>query len=210
MPKRATTTALRIFPAMEIDQAAYRQEIANHLHDPFNKALVEVFWHGTDDYQRFIARDGLAIQQNILAQIRRDRAYYFEFGNTLKAIPVAKLENLGAIGFSNDLAKEFKKLHAMAPQFLKRADTLAKADERLTLALMHYMERNGDTPQPLQPVFNITNEIQVEPTPITMEASINVAPAEVAVNLPTRHTVTQIERNMAGEIISAEQIEKSI
>lgn len=54
----------------------------------------------------------------------------------------------------------------------------------------------------------ITNEINVEPTPVTLEATI--LPAEVKLNMPARRTHTEIERNMAGEIISADQIEASV
>ena len=54
----------------------------------------------------------------------------------------------------------------------------------------------------------ITNEITVEPTPVTMEATIQ--PAAVQLNLPARRTLTEIERNMAGEIVRAEQIETDL
>jgi hypothetical protein len=205
----ATPAALKSFPALRIDQTAYRQEIANHLHDPFNKALVELFWHGTEDYLRFIARDGLAAQQTLLAQIRHGRAYYIGLGNDLKLFPAKSEKALIESGADPIKAATFQKMRDRADTFLQHGDTLTKADERLTVALMHYLERNGDTPQSVQPIINITNEIAVEPTPVTLEASINM-PAEIAVTLPARQTVSTVERNLAGEIISTSQIEKSI
>lgn len=206
--KAPTTTAstLRSFPALAIDKAAYQQAIANSLHNPVDKAMVELFWHGTDDYQRFIVRDGFAAQQALLAQVRHGRAYYSKVSNDLKSLPTGQ-KDLAALGLSKE---EVAALPAKVAAALHQVDMGTKADERLTLALMHYLERNGDTPQTLQPIVNITNQVNVEPTPITMEANINVAPAEVAVTLPARHTVSTIERNAAGEIIGSEQIEKSI
>lgn len=53
----------------------------------------------------------------------------------------------------------------------------------------------------------IRNIIEVEPTPITMEARIETPAPEVVVQLPNRRTVTDIERDRAGNIVRAEQLE---
>lgn len=197
---------LRSIPPLDIDKAAYRQAIADQLHDPFNKGLVELFWHGTDDYQRFIARDGLEAQQKFLAQIRHNQAHYAGLGRDLKALPVTTVKALENSGADRETAEAFLRLHGKADYFLQQARTLEQANERLTVALMTYLERTGDAPASVQPIINVN----VEPTPIEMEAIINVSPAEVAVQLPPRHSITHIERNLAGEIVKAEQFEKSI
>ena len=53
----------------------------------------------------------------------------------------------------------------------------------------------------------IRNVIEVQPTDVTLEAQINVPPAEVRVQLPSRKTETTIERDGAGNITHASQIE---
>jgi len=204
---RARAT-LKSFPPLDINKAAYRQAIADQLHDPFNQRMVELFWHVTDVYERFIARDGLQVQHKFLSQIRHNQAHYAGLGRDLKAFPVTTVKALENSGADRETAEAFLRLHAKAGTFLQKARTLEQANERLTVALMTYLERTGDAPASTQPIIN--NVINVEPTPITLEASINVEPAEVAVTLPMRHTVTDIQRNMAGEIIRAEQIEKSV
>lgn len=203
--------SLRSYPGQAHDADAYGQAIANELHDPFNKAMVELFWHGTDDYQKFIKRDGLAAQQRLLAQIRNGKTYYFGMIEAAKKIDVAELrrevsKGVDATPGASDALELCGKMGFLKSQY----DRFAIADERLTLALMQYLERHGDEPQSTQPTFNIHNKISVEPTPITLEANINVPATEVSVNLPPRHTITNIERNLAGEIVRADQIETSI
>lgn len=53
----------------------------------------------------------------------------------------------------------------------------------------------------------IRNIIEVEPTPLTLEARIETPAPEVTVNLPARRTETTIERDGAGNIVRAEQLE---
>ena len=55
---------------------------------------------------------------------------------------------------------------------------------------------------------DIRNEIVVEPTPVTLEATIDVPPPEVRVQLPNRKSETTIERDSAGNMVKATQIER--
>jgi lambda family phage portal protein len=62
------------------------------------------------------------------------------------------------------------------------------------------------------PVVNIaatqiTNEITVEPTPVTLEAVIQ--PAEVKLDMPARRTDTEVEYNLAGDIVRSTAIERN-
>jgi lambda family phage portal protein len=54
----------------------------------------------------------------------------------------------------------------------------------------------------------IRNEITVEPTPVTLEANIDMPPTQVQVQLPARRTETLVERDAAGNIARATQVEQ--
>ena len=61
---------MKTYPDIAYDPDNYAEELGRHLDNPFRKALVEISWHGTRQYQSMIERDGMAAQQKILAEIR--------------------------------------------------------------------------------------------------------------------------------------------
>lgn len=61
---------MNIFPDIQYKQDDYRAELGRHLDDPLRKAICEILWHGTRQYQRIIAREGSHAQQEILRQVR--------------------------------------------------------------------------------------------------------------------------------------------
>jgi hypothetical protein len=61
---------MKTYPDIAYDPEKYAEELGRHLDNPFRKALVEITWHGTSQYQKMIERDGMAAQQKILAEIR--------------------------------------------------------------------------------------------------------------------------------------------
>lgn len=67
---------MKMYPAIPIDQDAYRAALGQLLHDAFAVAVLELTWHGTVDYLPFIARDGLNHQRELLAKIRSGLAYW--------------------------------------------------------------------------------------------------------------------------------------
>lgn len=87
---------------------------------------------------------------------------------------------------------------------------LRLAEARLEAALHYFMDhpvkREEAAPPAPQPIV-IENKIMVEPTPVTLEATINAPPAEVTVSLPARKTETTVERDAAGNIVHATQVE---
>ena len=79
-------------------------------------------------------------------------------------------------------------------------------DIRVEQPAIHNTIQVEPTPIHIAPP-EIRNIIEVEPTPITMEARIETPAPEVTVNLPARRTETTIERDAAGNIARASQIE---
>lgn len=59
-----------IYPDVIYSTTEYEQEVAAQLDDPFGLAFVDVFWHGTRQYQCFIERDGVAKHQDYLRRAR--------------------------------------------------------------------------------------------------------------------------------------------
>ena len=59
------------------------------------------------------------------------------------------------------------------------------------------------------PVVNLGNTVvNVEPTPV--QVTNNVPAAEVTVNLPDRHTTSEIQRDLAGNIVNVTQTETTL
>ena len=61
---------MNTYPDITYNLDQYAEELGRHIDNPFHKALVEIGWHGTRQYQAMIERDGMAAQQKILADIR--------------------------------------------------------------------------------------------------------------------------------------------
>lgn len=83
---------------------------------------------------------------------------------------------------------------------------------RLEAALVYFMENQPKRSDPVTeapppaPVINVN----VQPTPINLEAAIHVPPMQdlVITKMPARKTTTRIERNGSGEIVKSTQIEE--
>lgn len=65
-----------IYPDILYSSTEYEQEVAIHLDDPFSLAIVDIFWHGTRQYQSFIERDGVAKHQDYLRRGREGVAQW--------------------------------------------------------------------------------------------------------------------------------------
>ena len=61
---------MNTYPDITYNPEHYAEVLGRHIDNPFRKALVEIGWHGTRQYQAMIERDGMAAQQKILAEIR--------------------------------------------------------------------------------------------------------------------------------------------
>lgn len=71
-----------IYPEVIYSSADYDAALAAHIDDPFPLAIVDIFWHGTRQYQKFIERDGIAKHQEYL---RRGRVGVAQWQETMKA-----------------------------------------------------------------------------------------------------------------------------
>ena len=221
---------MKTYPPIAYQPDAYRAELARHLHDPWAKGLVEVIWHGTVDYQNFIERDGLDHHRTLLAHIRRWRAETRqEVERSNAAAETLRDAALKAEKRACDLIASGKPiLQRKGDQLRRDANTnrqlanksaeatihlyrdqgimLEDADARLTAGLLYYLEnppiRNEAAPPPA-PIIHVN----VEPTPITVEA-IMPAISEVTITaMPIRKTTTTILRDQAGDIATSVQVE---
>lgn len=71
-----------IYPDVIYSSIEYEHEVAAHADDPFSLAIVDIFWHGTRQYQSFIERDGVAKHQDYL---RRGREGVAQWQDKMKA-----------------------------------------------------------------------------------------------------------------------------
>lgn len=65
-----------VYPDVIYSTTEYEHEVAAHADDPFSLAIVDIFWHGTRQYQSFIERDGMAKHQDLLRQGREGVAQW--------------------------------------------------------------------------------------------------------------------------------------
>ncbi|KAF0102461.1 MAG: hypothetical protein FD187_2358 [bacterium] len=81
---------------------------------------------------------------------------------------------------------------------------------RLEAALRYFLDhppKREEAAPPAPQQIVVENKIVVEPTPVTLEATINTPPAAVTVSLPPRRTETSIIRDEFGNISKASQLE---
>lgn len=65
-----------VYPDVNYSSSEYEHEVAAHAGDPFSLAVVDIFWHGTRQYQIFIERDGVARHQDFLRRGREGVAQW--------------------------------------------------------------------------------------------------------------------------------------
>ncbi|MDO9602919.1 MAG: hypothetical protein Q7J02_11415 [Rhodocyclaceae bacterium] len=216
---------MNVFPDIQYKQDDYRAELGRHLDDPIRKAICELLWHGTNQYQRIIARDGALFQQVILKDIRLgirklegDIAALTESEGALLSSVESLKERAKALADTEEYRRDHNKRLILVDQSHRVAELLNKAgesrnkwiqsrsvinekrrqldlyrqvDERLTSALLVFMEEQAErdatsAAPPPAPVINVN----VEPTPVTMEAQINMPPVQISgvaiTAMPTR------------------------
>lgn len=226
--------SMKTYPPIRFVQDAYRAEMARHLHDRMAAGMVEVLWHGTIDYQRFIERDGLEHQRALLGQIRtwrNDRHKILESAEASWPVllrDATKMERAAAKMADSRFAVEHKKAAVMASRakeqrklvadstaaaegIRKRIAQLDEAENRLSAALLYFAEHPPKRAEEVrqEPPAPIVN-INVEPTPITVEA-IMPAVSEMAItSMPQRLTEITVHRDEAGDIASSVQIERDL
>jgi hypothetical protein len=221
---------MKTYPAPNCAPESYRAELAKHLHDPWAKGMVDVLWHGTVEYQKFIENDGIEHHRALLAHIRGWRALNRKnvqdgekAAKTLLADATKKEKQAGQLATmcKPHLQKKIDQLRrdananrqlaaknaeAITTLYRKQGFTLEDADARLTAAMIYYMDnppQRSEAPLPPAPIININ----VEPTPITVEA-IMPAQTEIAITaMPIRKTTTTILRDQAGDIATSVQVE---
>lgn len=224
---------MKLFKNTSQDEGAYREALIAVLHDPFWTRMVEVNWLGTERYLQCVHRDGIPLHSQFLAdlrarigktqdaiaavdrdiaagkrridELRQARQNLFSTGSGAYEWE-PRVRNMDArIKATLDKITEQTRL---AKECSENLGYLRRTEERLEAALLYAMDhpapaQRSEPPPP--PVVNVT--VAVEPTPITMEATINTPPAEVTVSLPPRKTETSIERDANGNISHAYQVE---
>lgn len=226
-----------VFPPIAIDPGAYKRALVKSADDPIQTRLIEVGWLGTVQYQACIQRDGYAVQAQVLGWIRGEIAAVEKDLAGLarmEAEEAARLLNLrrqrsdtadsmirrpsyGAEKVVESLDKRIAFITDWQPKAKEAREritgrilpSLRLAEARLEAALRYFLDHPPEkrSEAPPAPQVHIVNEVRVEPTPISMEATINAPPAEVTVSLPARRTETTIERDAHGNITHASQLE---
>lgn len=223
---------MNIYPKTRYAIEDYHAEMEKHIHDRMSSGLVEVLWHGTVEYQRFIERDGQEHQRSLLAQIHAWRDGLRNLLTNAEASWPVLLSSANKMAgdavklsgskyqfehkkaaYLSAKAKEHRKIvtdsTAAAEGIKKRIATLDNAASRLATALLYFSEhppQRAEAQQPPAPIFNI----HVEPTPITVEAIIP-AVSEVAItSMPQRLTEVTVHRDNSGDVAGSVQVEKDL
>lgn len=224
----------KFFQKQSLDAEAYRADIAEHLHDPIAVRLVELLYHGTEDYAKFIDRDGIENQRSLLAHVRACRQGWRKKVDEHKALAgklqaeaaahrrkandhlsTGKPMQLAAANKARAAAAEREKLAkdmaGLIDQDKGNVEAYELLDERLTAAILYYMDQPRKAQAPAAPpIFNIN----VRQPDVQLEATIEVPPIEIKevaiTSMPARITTTEIGRNGAGEIVTSVQVEKDV
>lgn len=221
---------MKTFPDVDQTGSAYVVELARHIDDPQRLAIFEVLWSGTRQYQRVIARDGLAAIQRLLASVsmrivEAEKRFPELVAIEANAAAVIKstpddLKRLGEPDFRRDLASGRLVPIDVSERLTTRIKACANAEKRLRAA-----QNEGNELQASVAGWRIA-EAHLRAAIITYVVERNrgdmrkadAEPLQVVVapdsqfrvvvdSLPARQTVSEIARNANGEIVSTVQTE---
>jgi hypothetical protein len=155
---------MRIYKCSTYNAEDYRAALAKCLHDEFAVSVLELQWHGTLDYLRFIERDGLPAHRALLAKIRSGLAFWSERAELAKdgeKNMQGAAKQLRQAAKSVDISRRVgqaladrhaaeAKTHDAVGVLLKtegakaaeQATIFRDLDERLTAALMYYTSQH--------------------------------------------------------------------
>lgn len=221
---------MKTFPDVDQTGNAYAEEMARHIDDPQHLAVFEVLWSGTRQYQRVIAREGLAAIQRLLASVSMRIAEAEKRFPELVAIEAKAaavidstpddLKRLSEPGFRRDSASGRLVPIDISERLTTRIKECTAAEGRLRVA-----RNEGNELQALVPGWRAA-EARLRAAIITYVIERNrgdmrkadAEPLQVVLapdsqfrvvvdSMPARQTVSEVTRNSRGEIVSTVQTE---
>lgn len=219
---------MKIYPDVDQNCSDYHRELARHVDCPHRLRVFEVLWSGTQQYQKFIERDGFEAAQQLYARIKADIVQAKSRVTTTFAVRNAtasqveevkeKIRQLGEPEYRrNPYTNQLEEVDnsARIAQLIREGSALRSSQDSLAIEEDAYRRAvQGWESAEKRLAVALLNYYREHATRLNhkVRGEDEIADGEPravrVVAMPARETTTSIARDDEGNIVASTQIEK--